>query len=226
MARIYKIGLVDDHHLIRKAFSEMISGFEGFSVSLEASNGIELINKVSIIEAADIPDLLIVDINMPQMNGFETVSWIKHHLHETKILIISMHTDEEKVIRLIKMGVNGYLSKDVQVSEIHSALINIIKKGFYYSAFIAEKLLDSIRGEIPGLSNPSALAAEIWGNLNTPEQKLAFLCCSELTYREIADKMGISTKSVEGYRDSLFVKCGVSSRVGLVMFMFRNKLIE
>jgi two-component system, NarL family, invasion response regulator UvrY len=226
MAKVYKIGIVDDHAVLRKAIISIIEDSAEFIISVEAENGIDLIKKVGKIDPKDIPDLLVIDINMPMMNGFETVSWVKSHLLETKILIMSAYADEEKVLRLIKMGVNGYLPKSSGVEEIHVVLKNILKKGFHHSDFIAEKLLDSIRREINPDNEPGEMAVSIWQSLTDNERRLAQLSCSELKYAEIADIMKLSNKTIEGYRNNLFVKCKIKTRVGLVMFLIKNKLVS
>jgi DNA-binding NarL/FixJ family response regulator len=226
MNKVYKIGIVDDHDGIRKTIAQAIRENCEFEISIEAGNGMELIRKVSQIPASDIPDVLLIDINMPLMDGFETVSWVKSHLTETKMLIMSVYTDEEKVVRLIKMGVNGYLPKSMGVKELYDALSNIIRKGFHYSEFIAEKLLESMKTEIPGYKVTSVEVKGVWNSLTENEKRLAQLCCTELTYEEIAKEMSLTAKSVEGQRKNLFSKCRVNTRVGLVMFLFRNKFIE
>lgn len=226
MSKVYKIGIIDDHDGIRKTFAQAIRGNSEYEISIEAGNGMELIRKVSQIHASEIPDVLLIDINMPLMDGFETVAWVKSHLTETKILIMSVYTDEEKVVRLIKMGVNGYLPKSIGVKDLYDALSNIIRKGFHYSEFIAEKLLESMKTEIPGYQATASGIKAIWNSLTENEKRLAQLCCTELTYEEIAREMKLTAKSVEGQRKSLFSKCRVNTRVGLVMFLFRNKFIE
>lgn len=226
MPKTYKIGVVEDHELLRKAFAALIRDSDEFTISIEAENGLDLIKKVTKMQAADIPDVLIIDVNMPNMNGFETVAWVKSHLSETKILIMSVMEDENVVVRLLRMGVNGYITKHSAVEEIHLAIHNIIKKGFHYSEFIAGRLLQSLRREMNIMDQTVSAANAAWETLNDNEKRLAQLSCSEYTYAEIADLMGLSSKTIEGFRSNVFSKCNVKTRVGLVMLLLRNKLVE
>jgi DNA-binding NarL/FixJ family response regulator len=159
-----------------------------------------------------------MDIHMPQMNGFDAVQWLNQNFPLVKILVISMMQNEESVVRMLKMGVKGYLSKDVEPRALVEALEAIMNKGFYYTDFITGKLVHSIQNE-----NTSA---ETFRSLNAREKQFLQLACSELTYNEIAAKMYLSPKTIDGYRVALFEKFNVKSRVGLVIYAIKNDLVE
>lgn len=212
-----KLALIDDHKLFRKGLISLINIVgEQYEILFEADNGLELQKK---IQKDNQPDIILMDINMPGMNGFESVDWLNQHFPLVKILVISMIEKEEIIVRMLKRGVKGYLCKDVEPYELGEALHSIVNKGYYYTDFITGKLVHSlqIHNDDPDSKN---------GKLS--ERELAFLkyACSELTYSEIASKMFLSPKTIDGYRDSLFEKLEVKSRVGLVLYAIKNGLIQ
>lgn len=208
----YSIVIVDDHILIAKAIAGIIDAFANYTVLYEVEHGKALQERFKVPKA--IPDIVLLDISMPVMDGFETAAWLKVAHPDVLILTLSMQDDDRSLIRMIKSGSKGYLLKNVQPSELKHALDHLVAKGFYYPDWAAGKVFLNIAEDRVN----SASAPEF----TEKEEELLLQCCTELTYREIAEKMYCSPRTVEGYRDSLFDKLGLKSRVGLVMYAIKS----
>lgn len=213
-----KIALVDDHKLFRDGLMEIINGFNEFEVVLEAGDGKEFISKLDL---QNLPDIVLLDINMKGMDGYQTAEWLKANHHAIKVLALSMYENEAAVIRMLRNGVKGYLLKDIKKQELHNALSFLTLKGYYYSEVLTGNLIHAINH----LDAPNDInkLKEIVA-LNPREIEFLKLVCSELTYKEIAEKMCLSSHTIEGYRDHLFTKLQIKSRVGLVLYAIRNKV--
>jgi len=186
-----KIALADDHTILRKGVAEILSRFEELEVIMEAANGRELIEKIK--SATTLPDVCIVDINMPVMNGYDTAAELKRNWPDIKILALSMYDTELNVIKMLRNGASGYVLKDTDPEDLRVAIIRIVKDGFYHTELVTGRMLHI-------LHDPE-------GKMDTEinEKELSFLrlCCTELTYKEIADKMFLSPRTIDGYRESL-----------------------
>lgn len=214
-----KLALVDDHTLFRKgliSLIEMVSS--NYSILFEADNGLQLQEK---LDPNNQPDIILMDITMPGMDGFESVQWLTEKFPLIKILVVSMIEKEETIVRMLKLGVKGYLCKDVEPKELGQALSAVMNKGFYYTDFITGKLVHSLQHaqEDNEKSNSMKLMTE-------REKDFLQLACSEYTYNEIAAKMFLSPKTIDGYRDSLFEKLNVKSRVGLALYAVKHGLVK
>lgn len=204
------IALVDDHRLFRSGIAALINNFEGYKILFEAGNGDEVINKIS---PKFKPHIILLDINMPIRDGTSTALWLRDNYPDIAIIVLSMFNEAEKVLTMLKMGVKGYLLKDSEPFEFEEALQKVSDGEFYYPEFVTKYLLNSYNQE----SDPD--------KLNARELEFIKLAGTELTYKEIADQMCISVRTVDGYRDQLFEKLQVKSRVGLVLYAVKNKLI-
>jgi two-component system invasion response regulator UvrY len=214
------LALVDDHTLFRKGLISLIEMVnKDIQILFEADNGIDLQQK---IDKNNQPDIILMDINMPGMDGFASVQWLKDNFPLVNILVVSMIEKEETIVRMLKLGVKGYLCKDVEPKELGEALNAIINKGFYYTDFITGKLLHSLQNDQPG--NAAKISA--LNLMNDREKDFLQLACSEYTYNEIAAKMFLSPKTIDGYRNSLFEKLNVKSRVGLALYAVKHGLVQ
>jgi DNA-binding NarL/FixJ family response regulator len=212
-----KIVLVDDHVLLRKGLADLVRN-QGYSVLFEAGNGKEFCEK---LQKEDLPDLVLLDINMPVMDGYETALWIKRNHPDIKVLALSMYDDENAVIRMLKNGARGYILKDTEPSELKMAIDAILQKGFYYSEMVTGRLIHSISG----IDDESHTSQQV---LHLTEREIEFLkmACTEMTYKEIADKMYLSPRTVDGYRDTLFQKLEIKTRTGLVIYAIKNGIVQ
>ena len=181
----------------------------------QASNGVELIEQ---IKGTQPPDVAILDLNMPQMDGYETATWLQINHPNVQVLMLTMYDSELALIRLLQSGVKGFLKKDIHPSELKFAIHSVIQSGYYYSNHTTGKLMNLFRKH-----DEHSLTLE---KTMLSEQQLMFLkmACSEMTYKEIALKMNLNPRSVDNLRDSLFSKLDVKSRVGLAMFAMRHGL--
>ena len=217
--QIMRLALVDDHTLFRKGLINLIELVcSDCEILFEADNGVDLQQKIT---KANEPDILLLDVNMPKMDGFATVQWLTENFPLVKILVVSMVEKEESIVRMLKLGVKGYLSKDVEPQVLGEALNAIMNKGFYYTDFITGKLVHALNSN----NNPDKVKTDALRLMNDREKDFLKLACSELTYNEIAGKMFVSPKTVDGYRNALFEKFNVKSRVGLVLFAIKNELV-
>jgi DNA-binding NarL/FixJ family response regulator len=159
---------------------------------------------------------------MPEMNGYETAAYLQQHFPSVKMLAVSMMDNENAIIKMIRNGARGYVLKDAEPSELKQALYNVQAKGYHYSELVTSKLIFNMnrQGLDDGPSSP--------GNDHLSARELDFLkyACTELTYKEIADKMHVSPRTIDGYRDGLFEKLGVKTRVGLVMYSVKKGIVE
>jgi DNA-binding NarL/FixJ family response regulator len=208
---IISIGIVDDHTLFRSGLASLLSEFEEINVVFEATNGINLQEK---IKKYPITQLVLMDINMPLMDGYASTKWMKEKYPQVHIIALSMFEDEKAIIGMLKAGAGGYLLKESNPSELLTAIKTTIEKGFYINDLVSGRLLVSLKQE----------------NLQPmfSEKELIFLqfCSTEHTYKEIAAEMNISPRTVDNYRESLFAKLNIKSRTGLVVYGIKNNLIK
>jgi len=210
-----QVAIADDHTLLRKALAKLVGSFENYTVLFEADNGKEIKRKIN---EHLVPDLILLDVNMPEMDGFETTIWLNKNYPKIKILALSMFSDEKTIIKMLRLGAKGYILKNIDPEELKTALDSVVKKNFYLSEYISGKI-------ISGLHNDSARGEELPSLTQREKDFLSFIC-SEITYKDIAAKMFVSPRTVDEYRNSLFDKLKVKSRVGLVMYAIRNGLVE
>ncbi|PJJ83159.1 response regulator transcription factor [Mucilaginibacter auburnensis] len=206
-----QIALVDDHKLFRSGIAAMVNDLNGYSIMFEAANGHELMRKIS---SKLKPDIILLDINMPQMDGISTAQWLRSNYPDVNIIVLSMFEDADKVLTMVKLGVKGYLLKDAEPHEFEQALSNVAQNEVYFPAFVTRHLISNFNKPVDTIK------------LNGREIEFLKLTGTELTYKEIADQMCVSVRTVDGYRDQLFDKLQIKSRVGLVLYAIKNKLIE
>ena len=212
-----KVALVDDHVLLRKGLAALVNSFDDFTVVFEADNGQDMQQK---IKTDNLPDLVLLDINMPKMDGYASAQWLKQTYPLVKIMALSMYDNENAVIRMFKAGARGYILKDCEPPELKTALLSVIEKGYFYSELVTGKLIHSI--------NKLEEDADIRNivQLNDKEIQFLKLACTELTYKEIAEQMYLSPRTIDGYRDALFEKLQIKTRVGLVMYAIKNGFVQ
>ncbi len=212
------LAVVDDHNLFRKGLIKLINLSDPeskYTVLFEAASGIELKER---LDKRMLPDIILMDIDMPDMDGYETVGWLKQYYPSISVLVVSMVETEESVIKMLRLGVKGYLSKDIEVEDMHLALEAISNKGLYYSDIATEIMAV----EMQNTSKPSTNL----GQLSEKEETFLILACTDMTYAEIAEKMFLSPKTIEGYRDALCKKLQLNTRVQLALYAVKVGLVK
>jgi two-component system invasion response regulator UvrY len=209
-----KIALADDHTMLNDALAKIISSFEGYTVILQTENGNELIQQ---LREDNLPDLIILDINMPVMNGYETAQWLSAHYPNIYVLVLTMIDSDLSTFMLIQLGVRGVLKKKMGAAELRHAISTTIETGYYFA-----------NNRLVALLKPDSSKIMLANNIMLTEKEILFLklVCRELTYKEIAAEMGLSPRTVENYRDGLFDKLNVKSRTGLVLYAIKNGLVS
>lgn len=214
-----KIALVDDHLLLRNGLAVVINSYEGYRVVFEAGNGIEFIQK---LKENELPDIVLLDISMPYMNGYETAEWIKKNYPSIKVLVLSMLEDERSVIRMLQYGARGYITKGSDPKELKTALDTLSKKGMYFNQLVYQNLVGNIRNQ---LAEPLDDSIILMG-LKEKEKDFLRRTCSDKSLKEIAADMYLSPRTIDDYRDTLFEKLQVTRRTGLVLFAIRAGLVK
>lgn len=207
------IAIADDHAVVRDSISNMVSGMGTFKVVIKAGNGRELIEQLKTASA--LPEICILDIQMPEMNGYEAMEYIHTHWPDMKVLALSMLEDEFAIIRMLKLGASGYLSKASDLEELQKALFYIHKRGYYSSEFIASNYFRTIKSG----KSPS-------GMFTARQMEFLKYCCTELSIKEIADKMSISTSTALSYRNALCDKLGLTTRQGLAIYAIKSGIVS
>lgn len=209
-----KVGLVDDHQLFLKSLSLMLDSFKNYDVILEASNGKDLVEKMA--GRREQPEIILLDVNMPVMNGPETAAWLTKNHPDIKVVALSMNAEDSAIIAMFKAGCCAYLLKDTHPTELEKALDEINRKG-YYNADAGNINFRRI-----------LMKADEESELVLTEKEKIFLqhACSELTYKQIAAEMNLAERTIDGYRETLFRKFNVQSRVGLCLEALRKGLAK
>lgn len=204
------VAIVDDHTLLLQAIGDIVNSFNNFKVSCLCKNGKELIEEIKL---RNIPDLVLMDVNMPIMNGIETTQFLFENYPEIRVLALTVEEDENTILKMIRAGAKGYLLKDTNKETLEKAMIKTIETGYYHSNNVSEILMNNFY-----------IGNHTENTLKENELLFLKLICSELTYKEIAEKMNLSPKTIDGYRDNLFLKLNVKNRIGLVLYAIKNKI--
>jgi DNA-binding NarL/FixJ family response regulator len=210
------IALVDDHVLLRNGLAALLKDL-GCTIVLEADNGVQLIEK---LKTSPLPQIILMDINMPLMDGFESTLWLKKNYPNIKVLALSMLDDEQAIIRMIKNGARGYVLKDSDPDELSMAIESVMQKGFFHSELVSSKLIHALSQD-DGTANGTS-------PVFLTEKEIEFLkwVCTDLSYKEIAEKMHVSPRTIDGYRDAMHEKLDVKSRVSMAIFAIRKGIVS
>ncbi|MBS1757050.1 MAG: response regulator transcription factor [Bacteroidetes bacterium] len=212
-----KVAIADDHKIFRKGVILSLRGFLNLKFVMEADNGEELIEKIPESE----PDVILCDLKMPKKDGIDATKYITKNFPNIRVIILTMYEDERFVGHLMDCGAAGYLLKNTDPTEIKRAIMDVMRTGFYLNPFVNKVLIK--KNYSKQKFNPS-LTSEIV--LSEREKEALTLVCMEFTAAEIAQKMSISTRTVEAIKDRLMERFGVKNSVGLVFYAMKNQLID
>ena len=205
------IAFAEDHSLVRQGFVSLLNYYTEHTVIAEAENGEALIYKIRNLDMP--PDICIVDINMPILNGYDTTLKLKKLYPNIKVLALTMFDEEYSIIRMIKNGANGYLLKGCQLEELKAAIDAIHISGYYYSKTASEKAFKIVRNNF-------------LTTLKERELQFLRLCSSDIGYLKIAEIMNVSIRTVQDYQRAISEKLHIKSRIGLVLFAVQTGLVS
>jgi two-component system, NarL family, response regulator NreC len=224
MSEKIKIGLVEDQLLFRQGMKAILSSWPDTDVVFESADGHSIISKLK--ESNPLPQVLLVDLSLPplgnqEFSGAQVTDAVQQHFPEIKILILSVHKDENFIAQLIEHGAHGYLVKDSDPKEVREAILAVHQKGSY----INERTLKALHHQMGKKRKPKVLSSAV-ELLTKREQEILQLICQQYTAEEIGEKLFISAKTVDGHRNNLLQKTGARNVAGLVVYAFKNNLVE
>ena len=214
---IIKIGIIDDHTLFRAGLNKLVNSFNNCQVVFQAANGQELID---ILDAGQVVDLLLLDLKMPVMGGLDALDIISQKHSHVKALVISMHDDIPFVLQAMKKGAKGYILKDIDALELHTAILKVVNLGFYMNDKLSKVLIEGIASND---GNKKSMMSE---ELTDIELEILELICQGLTSKEIANKLFRSRRTIEGHKQRLLEKTNTTNTPALVAWSFRHGVVE
>lgn len=213
MKKKINIVIADDHKIFRKGIVAALSVYDQLEVIGEAENGLQLLEKVAALQ----PDVVLVDVKMPEMDGIEALKKLKTDYPDVKVVMLTMYDDDAHIQNLMELGANSYLAKDTDADEIRIAIISVFESGYYFNDKVSKALLKRVAGSISFKDN---LFNKI--ELNERETSVLKLICKEFTTTEIANELFLSPRTIDGIRASLIEKIQVKNTAGLVLYAVRN----
>ncbi|HWI91926.1 MAG TPA: response regulator transcription factor [Flavisolibacter sp.] len=211
-----KVAIADDHALFRTGVKTSLSGHKDIQMVAEAENGMQLLNLLKHLK----PDVILLDIHMPIMDGYTALPEIKKLYPDMKVIMLSMNNDPSIITRMMEIGANSYLTKESDSETIYHAIRTCFEQEFFFNDLTNKALLNGLRMKKPA----EAATPEV--NLNDKEVTILKLMCEEKSTKEIADIVDLSPRTVEAIRDKLKTKTGVKSMAGLVMYAVKAGIVE
>jgi two-component system, NarL family, response regulator DegU len=211
----FKLAVVDDQQMFRKGLISLISEFNEMSVIIEAGNGKELIDKM----VRKVPDVVLLDLEMPGMDGAQTLAWLKQKHPRIRVIILTMHDEESIIAHMVENGAHGFLVKNDPIETLIDAVHSVMDTGYYFDDRISKALLTRlITGEKikPKFSKVA---------LTERELQIIQLICEEFTNKEIAEKLCLSVRTIDGHREVILEKIKARNTVGIVMYAVKNGLV-
>ncbi|MBW1658608.1 response regulator transcription factor [Flavobacterium quisquiliarum] len=207
-----KIIIVDDHLLFSQSLELLIKSFGDYEVIERFENGKVFIDYLEENSSAEI-DLILLDVNMPVLDGLSTMKWLKDNRPDLKVIALSVNDDDEIIIKMITNGAKGYLLKDTSPEIFREAIECVMEKGFYFTELVSGMLINKVNSDNKKIS--------------LKEKEIVFIkhACTEMTYKEIASEMCLSPKTIDGYREILFDKLEIKTRIGLVLYAIKHKIV-
>ncbi|HYF29707.1 MAG TPA: response regulator transcription factor [Chitinophagaceae bacterium] len=211
----YKVAIADDHVLVRKGFISLINSFDDFTILFEADDGRNVIENINCNK---IPDLLVLDVQMPGLDGYETAQWMQEHHPGVKILALTMYTDKFSAIRMLRSGARGYISKAAEPQEFKKAMYTVMKNGIYLSDQLSSILIDEVKKNASG--------QDAFDTLSEREMQFLQLLASDKSYKEIAQEMYLSPRTLDDYKKAVSQKVGIKTRIGLALYAVKMGFVD
>lgn len=212
-----KIAIADDYKIFRDGLKVGLSADENLEVIMEADNGEDLLNELE----KKLPDVIIMDLKMPIMDGMEATKLVRKKYPSIKVLVVTMYDDDKFIIHLMEIGANGYLLKNAEPDEIRKSIYAVHENGYYFNDLVNKALLKKLvlKNNLKPSFNQNI-------DLNEREHEVLKLICEEKTATEIGKEIFLSPRSIEGIRQRLIEKVGVRNTAGLVMFAVKNGIVN
>lgn len=214
-----KVIIADDHVLYRAGVKTALSSKKDIKVIAEADNGMHLLNLIKTIQA----DVILLDIQMPIMDGITALPEVKKLCPQTKIIMLTMVDDNSMITKLMELGANSYLTKNSDSEIIYEAIKTCFEQEYYFNSLTNKALLSNLKQR--NVATPQQMAQQDV-QLNDKETTILRLMCEEKSTKEIADMVDLSPRTVEAIRDKLKVKTGSKTTAGLIMYAVKHKIIE
>lgn len=212
-----KVYIADDHTLFRKAMASMIATFKEVDIVKDAENGKELLTLVKY----EAPDIAIVDLQMPIMDGAETCEQMLEKYPDVKLIVLTMHDSEKYILHMMEMGVHAFLMKNTEPEELEIAIRSVVEKDFYHNDLVASVLRKNMK--LKTVSERPAFGTQ---NLTERETEILKLVCFELTMKEIAERLSISENTTRNHRANIMDKLGVKNTVGLIKYAYETGMLK
>lgn len=212
MAKI-KVTIADDHKLFRDGMIGLISSFKNVKLLDSVANGKELIESIKHNK----PDVVLMDLEMPEMTGLQATEVIKRDYPDIKVIALSMYDEEKFVVRMVELGASGYLIKNADKNEVEEAIDAVMKNDFHVNQYTTMAMVKAYRNK-----NRQIASFEQNVQLTNREKQVLLNICDEMTNQEIADKLHLSIRTIDGFRNSLLRKTDSKNTVGLVMYAIKN----
>jgi DNA-binding NarL/FixJ family response regulator len=216
--RIIKVAIADDHVLYRAGVKNALAGKPDVRIVAEADNGVQLLNLLKYQK----PDVILLDIQMPLMDGISAIKEVKRDFPDVKVVVLSMHDDNSMITKMMELGANGYLTKTADLEAIYEAIKNCFYNEFHFNATTNMALIDNLRSKKQAIQDGTGQETK----LSEKEITVLRLMCEERSTREIADIVEASPRTIEAIRDRIKAKLNVKTTAGLIMYAVKHNLLE
>lgn len=217
---LIKVAIADDQVLFRKGMMAIVDTFDGMAITLEADNGRTLLDALATTDL--LPDVVLLDLSMPELNGVETTKLIHRDYPTLKIIILSVYGEDRFVTHLMDLGVNAYLFKNAEPLEVERAIRAVVETDFYFN----EAFLSALKNRMLVKKPRRLLTDDLPATLTVREIEVLNLICKQLTAPEIAERLSVSIRTIDGHRANLLEKTNSRNTAGLVLFAIKNRLLD
>jgi DNA-binding NarL/FixJ family response regulator len=216
-SEIIKVAIADDHKIFRDGIKMALTGKKFLRIIWEAEDGKDLMHKMRL----KLPDVLLMDIRMPEMDGVNAISLLRKEYESVKVIVLTMYDDQEMITKMMEMGANAYLTKTTDPEEIYSAILTCMNDDFYFNDLVNKAVLRRLQQKRPAKAFfPNAV------NFSEKELKILKLIADDKTTEEISKEVYLSPRTIETIRQNMKTKVGAKTIAGLVMYAMRNKLVD
>ena len=216
MAQI-NIGIVDDHRIFRQGIKALLNTNDHFIVTLDAESGRDCLAQLDTV----VPDVLLLDLDMPEMDGIQTLEAIQDKEMSLKVIILSMHKEEALILHMIEKGAHGYLLKSASFEEISKAIHEVVSNGYYYNTSVIKIMQNGLR-----IKKRKSVQLNPQITFTEREVEVLELICKEKTAQEIAETLFLSQRTIEGYKKNLLEKANARNTTGMIIFCLKHGIIE